>query len=173
MKKKRDGTSRPSAPIGPRRSRRLISTRARSRSTAARTKFRRTSSRRRYWDCSTPNNLILTSAAKQRVSKDVQIHGASRRAPLREALLSMRTTKEWISTSPKNRLLKESVDRFISDRYDFEQRKTFAQGDSGYSSENWKQFAELGLLAIPFAEEHGGFGGGPVETMIVMEAFGR
>jgi pimeloyl-CoA dehydrogenase small subunit len=73
----------------------------------------------------------------------------------------------------EQRLLKESVDRFISDRYDFEQRKTFAQGDSGYSSENWKQFAELGLLAIPFAEEHGGFGGGPIETMIVMEAFGR
>ena len=27
--------------------------------------------------------------------------------------------------------------------------------------------------ALPFAEEHGGIGGGPVETMIVMEAFGR
>jgi alkylation response protein AidB-like acyl-CoA dehydrogenase len=37
----------------------------------------------------------------------------------------------------------------------------------------WASYAELGLLAIPFAEEHGGFGGGPVETMIVMEAFGR
>jgi pimeloyl-CoA dehydrogenase small subunit len=73
----------------------------------------------------------------------------------------------------EQRLLKESVDRFISDRYDFEQRKNFAKNDSGYSSENWKQFAELGLLAIPFAEEHGGFGGGPIETMIVMEAFGR
>jgi pimeloyl-CoA dehydrogenase small subunit len=73
----------------------------------------------------------------------------------------------------EQRLLKESVDRFISDRYDFEQRKTFAKNDAGYSSENWSQFAELGLLAIPFAEEHGGFGGGPIETMIVMEAFGR
>jgi pimeloyl-CoA dehydrogenase small subunit len=73
----------------------------------------------------------------------------------------------------EQRLLKESVDRFISDRYEFEQRKSFAKNDSGYSGENWKQFAELGLLAIPFAEEHGGFGGGPIETMIVMEAFGR
>ena len=34
-------------------------------------------------------------------------------------------------------------------------------------------YAELGLLGLPFAEEHGGFGGGPVETMIVMEAVGR
>jgi pimeloyl-CoA dehydrogenase small subunit len=73
----------------------------------------------------------------------------------------------------EQRLLKESVDRFISDRYEFEQRKTFAKNDTGYARENWKQFAELGLLAIPFAEEHGGFGGGPIETMIVMEAFGR
>jgi pimeloyl-CoA dehydrogenase small subunit len=75
--------------------------------------------------------------------------------------------------SEEQRLLKESVDRFIADRYDFEQRKAFAKGDTGYSLENWKQFADLGLLAIPFAEEHGGFGGGPIETMIVMEAFGR
>ena len=37
----------------------------------------------------------------------------------------------------------------------------------------WGQYAELGLLGLPFAEEHGGFGGGAVETMIVMEAFGR
>jgi pimeloyl-CoA dehydrogenase small subunit len=73
----------------------------------------------------------------------------------------------------EQRLLKESVDRFIADRYDFEQRKTFAKSEAGYSSDNWSQFAELGLLAIPFAEEHGGFGGGPIETMIVMEAFGR
>ena len=75
--------------------------------------------------------------------------------------------------SEEQRLLKESVHRFIADRYDFEQRKTFAKNDTGYARENWKQFAELGLLAIPFAEEHGGFGGGPIETMIVMEAFGR
>jgi pimeloyl-CoA dehydrogenase small subunit len=73
----------------------------------------------------------------------------------------------------EQRLLKESVDRFIADRYDFEQRKGFAKNDTGYARENWKQFAELGLLAIPFTEEHGGFGGGPIETMIVMEAFGR
>ena len=37
----------------------------------------------------------------------------------------------------------------------------------------WGQYAELGLLGLPFAEAHGGFGGGAVETMIVMEAFGR
>ena len=43
----------------------------------------------------------------------------------------------------------------------------------GWSRDMWRQYAELGLTALPFAEEHGGIGGGPVETMIVMEAFGR
>ena len=37
----------------------------------------------------------------------------------------------------------------------------------------WAQFAELGLLGLPFSEEDGGFGGGPVEVALVMEAFGR
>ncbi|MBV8133407.1 MAG: acyl-CoA dehydrogenase family protein, partial [Alphaproteobacteria bacterium] len=32
---------------------------------------------------------------------------------------------------------------------------------------------EQGLLGLPFAEEYGGFGGGPIEIMLVMEAFGR
>jgi len=71
------------------------------------------------------------------------------------------------------RLLKDSVDRLIVDRYAFEQRKKFAREPDGWSRELWAQYAELGLLGLPFSEAHGGFGGGPVETMIVMEAFGR
>ena len=43
----------------------------------------------------------------------------------------------------------------------------------GWSRDMWRQYVDLGLTALPFAEEHGGIGGGPVETMIVMEAFGR
>jgi pimeloyl-CoA dehydrogenase small subunit len=75
--------------------------------------------------------------------------------------------------SEEQRLLKDSIDRLLADRYDFEQRKRFRQTDEGWSKEIWSQYAELGLLALPFAEEHGGFGGGPVETMIVMESLGR
>lgn len=73
----------------------------------------------------------------------------------------------------EQRLLKDSVDRLMADRYDFESRKKYRQTEEGWSRDLWAQYAELGLLALPFAEEHGGFGGGPVETMIVMEAFGR
>jgi pimeloyl-CoA dehydrogenase small subunit len=75
--------------------------------------------------------------------------------------------------SEEQRLLKESIERLLSGRYDFEKRKAFMQSAEGWSRELWKQYAELGLLGLPFDEKHGGFGGGPVETMIVMEAFGR
>lgn len=73
----------------------------------------------------------------------------------------------------EQRLLKDSVDRLIADQYQFEQRKKYMAEPDGWSSAVWQQYAELGLLGLPFAEAHGGFGGGPVETMIVMEAFGR
>ncbi|HKM63181.1 MAG TPA: acyl-CoA dehydrogenase family protein [Acidisphaera sp.] len=73
----------------------------------------------------------------------------------------------------EQRLLKDSVDRLIADRYGFEQRKKYIADDAGFSRELWAQYAELGLLGLPFPEEYGGFGGGAVETAIVMEAFGR
>ena len=73
----------------------------------------------------------------------------------------------------EQRLLKESVDRLTADRYDFEQRKAHARSPEGWSRALWAHYAELGLLGLPFEERHGGFGGGPVETMIVTEAFGR
>ena len=75
--------------------------------------------------------------------------------------------------SDEQRLLKDSVDRLLADRYGFDKRKAHLAAAEGWSSEMWAQYAELGLLGLPFAEEHGGFGGGPVEIMLVMEAFGR
>jgi pimeloyl-CoA dehydrogenase small subunit len=73
----------------------------------------------------------------------------------------------------EQRLLKDSVERLIADQYQFEQRKKYLVEPDGWSRNVWKQYTELGLLGLPFEEKHGGFGGGPVETMIVMEAFGR
>jgi pimeloyl-CoA dehydrogenase small subunit len=75
--------------------------------------------------------------------------------------------------SEDQRLLRDSVERLIAERYSFEQRKQIAAEPDGWSRTMWAQFAELGLLGLPFEEVHGGFAGGPVETMIVMEAFGR
>ncbi len=70
-------------------------------------------------------------------------------------------------------LLKDSVERLLADRYDFEQRNKHLAERDGWSREQWRQYAEMGLLALPFAESDGGLGGSAVETMIVMEAFGR
>ena len=74
--------------------------------------------------------------------------------------------------SEEQQLLKDSVDRFVLDDYDFEKRRKTSNSDDGFSRDNWKTFAELGWLAVGLPEEYGGFGG-PVETMIVMEAIGR
>jgi pimeloyl-CoA dehydrogenase small subunit len=71
------------------------------------------------------------------------------------------------------RLLQDSVTRLLADRYNFESRKRYLKEPEGWSTELWSQYAELGLLGLPFAEEYGGFGGGPVEVMLVMQAFGR
>jgi len=73
----------------------------------------------------------------------------------------------------EQRLIKDSVQRLLADRYDFEQRKAHGASDRGWSADMWAQYAELGLLAMPFSADDGGLDQGPVGTMIVMEAFGR
>jgi pimeloyl-CoA dehydrogenase small subunit len=75
--------------------------------------------------------------------------------------------------SEEQRLLKDSVERLLAQRYGFDQRKAYAKSEEGWSRALWEQYAELGLLGLAFDEAHGGTSGGPVETMIVMEAFGR
>ena len=75
--------------------------------------------------------------------------------------------------SEDQRLLTDSVTRLMADHYSFAARKDHLKQPQGWSPALWAQFAELGLLGLPFAEEYGGFGGGAVETMLVMEQFGR
>ena len=75
--------------------------------------------------------------------------------------------------SDEQRLLRDSVDRLLADHYAFAQRRQYLAEPEGWSRSMWRHYAELGLLGVPFAEEHGGFGGGGIETMLVMEAFGR
>ena len=77
------------------------------------------------------------------------------------------------SFSDEQTLLQESVSRFITNDYGFESRQKHSRSDAGYSLENWQTFAELGWLGVPFSENHGGFGGGAVETLLMMEEFGK
>ncbi|MDB5412897.1 MAG: pimeloyl-CoA dehydrogenase small subunit [Rubritepida sp.] len=70
-------------------------------------------------------------------------------------------------------LLQDSVRKSLTAKYGFEHRKAYMASETGWSREMWAQYAELGLLGLPFAEEDGGFGGGPEETMLVAEQMGR
>ena len=77
------------------------------------------------------------------------------------------------SFSEEQTLLRNSVTKYLSDRYDFESFKKVSRSEPGWRRECWKDFAELGLLGASLPEAYGGLGGGPVDTMIVMEQFGR
>ena len=70
-------------------------------------------------------------------------------------------------------MIRDSLSRLIREQYDFETRRGVVNSDSGWRPEMWAQFAELGLLAAPFSEEDGGLGGGAVDSMVVMEEFGK
>jgi alkylation response protein AidB-like acyl-CoA dehydrogenase len=78
-----------------------------------------------------------------------------------------------LTPSDEQRLLRESADRFVSETYTADHRRRTANDPLGFSTEIWKQFAELGWLALPISEAHGGLGGGAIEVGILMEAFGR
>lgn len=77
------------------------------------------------------------------------------------------------SLNEEQQLLKDSVDRFIREEYELSKRRALVATNEGFSQENWTKMAELGWLAASLPEEYGGYGGGPVETMVVMESFGR
>src|ERR1700682_5930531 len=78
-----------------------------------------------------------------------------------------------LTLSDEQRLLRESADRFVSETYDSDHRRRQANDPLGFSAAIWKQFSELGWLALPIPEDEGGLGGGAIEIGILMEAFGR
>ena len=77
-----------------------------------------------------------------------------------------------LAFTDEQKLLADSVARFVSKDYPFETRRKALASEEGWNPETWRQLAELGWLAAPFAEDLGGLGGGPVEAAIVMEGFG-
>jgi len=73
----------------------------------------------------------------------------------------------------EQRLLQDSVSRLLSDRYDFQTRRTYSRAPEGWSKEVWSQYADMGLLGLPFDESVGGMGASGTEMMLVMEAMGK
>ncbi len=75
--------------------------------------------------------------------------------------------------SEEQQLLADSVRKYLANAYGFEARNKVIASSQGFSPAAWSTFAEIGLTAIPFAEADGGFGGGAVDLMAPMEAFGE
>ena len=72
----------------------------------------------------------------------------------------------------EQQLLADSVRRFLAKDYDFEKRRKVVASGEGWSAQVWAQLAEMGVTGIPFPADYGGFGGGAVDLMAVVEAFG-
>ena len=70
-------------------------------------------------------------------------------------------------------MVRDAISRLVREQYDFDTRRTAIESEAGWRPELWAQLAELGMLAAPFSEEDGGFGGGVTETMLIMEEFGK
>ncbi|MEH6355831.1 MAG: acyl-CoA dehydrogenase [Marinobacter sp.] len=73
----------------------------------------------------------------------------------------------------EQQMLQDTVARLVRGEYSFEKRLAFSETEAGFSVDFWKQLSDLGLTAIPFSEELGGFDGGGVEIQSVMTELGR
>jgi pimeloyl-CoA dehydrogenase small subunit len=75
--------------------------------------------------------------------------------------------------SEEQQLLADALKRYLANEYTMDARARIVDSPTGWSEKVWGGFAEMGLLGVPFAEEHGGFGGTAVDVMLVMEALGE
>ncbi|MEH6588646.1 MAG: acyl-CoA dehydrogenase [Halioglobus sp.] len=77
------------------------------------------------------------------------------------------------SLSEEQVMLQDSVDKYVRENCDVDRHRALNGSDRGFAADAWQQFAALGWLSVPFAEEVGGFGGGAVDVMVVCEALGK
>ena len=70
-------------------------------------------------------------------------------------------------------LIQDQVDQFVLKEYDWETRQSLSNSDLGFGQENWQKFADLGGRGISVSDASGGFGGSAIESMLIMEAFGK
>lgn len=78
-----------------------------------------------------------------------------------------------LTYSDEQEVLRETVDDLLSKHYSFDHFFKLTESAEPRDPKIWARFAELGLLAMPFSEEHGGLGGGSIESSIVAESLGR
>jgi alkylation response protein AidB-like acyl-CoA dehydrogenase len=79
----------------------------------------------------------------------------------------------YIQYSEEQTMLRDSAEKYLRDNYSFDERQLVVNSDESFSRDRWHMFAELGWLAMTFQEQHDGFGGGALETMLLCEQFGK
>lgn len=77
------------------------------------------------------------------------------------------------SLSEEQQLLVDTLSRFVEKDYGPDTRRQLAESGQGYSEDNWRLFADMGLLGLTVPEEFGGIAGTAADVMLVMEQFGR
>ena len=75
--------------------------------------------------------------------------------------------------SAEQKMIQQSVERFVQENYDLPTRVKLSGDGAGFSKEYWNSMAELGWLGLPFSEDDGGFGGNQIDVIVIMEQFGR
>jgi pimeloyl-CoA dehydrogenase len=69
--------------------------------------------------------------------------------------------------------LSQSLTRLLDEQYGFDKRRAIAATETGWSEGIWRRLGEFGVTALGIPESHGGLGGGAVDRLPVMQAFGR
>ncbi|MFM7848691.1 MAG: acyl-CoA dehydrogenase family protein [Rubrivivax sp.] len=72
----------------------------------------------------------------------------------------------------EQRLLQDSAARYVQERCSFEQWQQWRREGRQPGVKLWPAMAQMGWLSLPFAADDGGLEGGPVDTMLLMQALG-
>lgn len=75
--------------------------------------------------------------------------------------------------SDVQRMLRDAGERFVAKEYELGKRRALLATPLGYSDDHWRTFADLGWLGLTLPEHLGGFGGSAVDSLVLMEAFGK
>src|SRR5690606_21104370 len=78
-----------------------------------------------------------------------------------------------LESTDEQRILRDSVERFVAQAYGFAERRAIAESPTRTSQAAWRAIADLGWLALPLPEADGGLGGGAVDTGILLQGLGR
>ncbi|WP_420561315.1 acyl-CoA dehydrogenase family protein [Tepidicaulis sp.] len=75
--------------------------------------------------------------------------------------------------SDDQKMLKEQVSKFLSDKCGYDVVRRVLESDELYAEDVWKGLVEMGLTGTAIPEEYGGLGLGALELCVVAEELGR